>query len=37
MLTKFVQQALFTQISGLSNPPMEPEADVIIDIYTRKY
>ena len=37
ILTKSVQQALFTQISGLSNPPMKPEANVIIDIYTGKY
>ena len=37
ILTKFVRQALFPQISGLSNPPMKPEADVIIDIYTGKY
>jgi hypothetical protein len=34
ILTEFVRQALFTDISGLSNPPMEPEVDVIIDIYT---
>ena len=37
ILTKSVQQAFFTQISGLFNPPMKPEADVIIDIYTGKY
>lgn len=32
---KFVQQTLFTQIGGLCNPPMKPEANVIINIYTR--
>jgi hypothetical protein len=37
ILTKFVQQALFTQISDLFNPPMKPETDVIIDIYTGNY